>query len=404
MDSFLPSLELAKNITQKYGTPVFATSANILENRAQQMLSAFPWKRKKILYAIKANPNPTIVKTLKESGIHGIDTVSPHEVQLALELGFKPENIVFTGSNPSDDDIRFVTEKDVLINAGSLSEISRFGKMFPGKEIAVRLNPNIGAGEHKKIITGLHDSKFGVLPEDFELVKKLLQKYNLHLTGVHSHIGSGFYDANTFIESAKLVLKTAEEFSNLDFVDFGGGFGIHYHPQKEPIDLLEFGQKTQKLLENFSEKNGREIEMRLEPGKFLVGESTCLLTKVTTVKQNGPRLFAGTNTGFNHLVRSIMYDGYHHIVNLSNSNEKEVNAEIVGNICETGDIFGHDRKIKKPREGDILAIMTTGAYGSSMSSNYNLRPFAAEVMVNNSDVQLTRKRQTYKQMMENFIF
>jgi diaminopimelate decarboxylase len=315
-----------------------------------------------------------------------------------------PEQIVFTGSNPSDEEIHFVTKKKVLINAGSLSEIERFGKMFPGKQIAVRLNPDVGAGEHEKIITGVHDSKFGVLPEDFPEVRRLMEKYDLRLSGIHSHIGSGFYDADTFADSVQCVLDVATEFPNLDFVDFGGGFGIHYHPEKKPIDLPEFGKKTQRLLEEFSEQNGEEIEMRLEPGKFLVGESTCLLTRVTTIKQNGPKLFVGTDTGFNHLVRPIMYDSYHHIVNISNPEGKKVKAEIVGNICETGDIFGKEREITEPREGDLLVIMTTGAYGSAMSSNYNFRPLAAEVMVDGDDIQLTRKRQTYEQMMENYVF
>lgn len=403
MDSFLPSSELAENIAEKYGTPTFITSAEILKKRTEQMLSAFPWKKKKILYAIKANPSPAIVNTLKDAGIHGIDTVCPYEVQLALDLGFQPEQIVFTGSNPDNNVLRFVAEKGVLINAGSLSEIERFGKMFPGKEIAVRLNPDVGAGEHEKIITGVHESKFGVLPGDFPDVKRFLKKYNLHLAGVHSHIGSGFYDADTFADSVRCTLKIAEEFPDLDFVDFGGGFGIHYHPEKEPICLPEFGKKTQKLLEEFSEKNGKEIEMRLEPGKFLVGESTCLLTRVTTIKQNGPKLFVGVDTGFNHLVRPIMYDSYHHIVNISNPEGEKVKAEIVGNICETGDTFAKNREIAKPKESDLLVIMTTGAYGSAMSSNYNLRPLAAEVLVDGDDFRLIRKRQTYKQMMENYV-
>jgi diaminopimelate decarboxylase len=258
MDSYLPSRKIAENIALHYGTPAFITSAEILQDHLQQMLSAFPWKKKKILYAIKANPNPVIVKTLKDSGIHGVDTVCPHEVQLALDTGFLPEQIVFTGSNPSDEEIHFVTKKKVLINAGSLSEIERFGKMFPGKQIAVRLNPDVGAGEHEKIITGVHDSKFGVLPEDFPEVRRLMEKYDLRLSGIHSHIGSGFYDADTFADSVQCVLDVATEFPNLDFVDFGGGFGIHYHPEKKPIDLPEFGKKTKDCSKNSPNKTEKK--------------------------------------------------------------------------------------------------------------------------------------------------
>ena len=397
------SAKILESIAEKYGTPTFVTNADILRERVAQMNTAFPMK-KKILYAIKANSNPAIVKVLKDAGIGGIDTVSTNEVRLALEIGFDAKDIIFTGNNPSDEDMRYVTEKKVLINAGSLSEIERFGKIFPRKNIAIRINPGVGAGLSEKVITGGEKAKFGIIHTQFEEAKALLKKYNLHLTGIHAHVGSGFYTPDEFIKSAKMVLKEAENFENLEFVDFGGGFGIPYKEEESHINLPEFGKQVQKLLDNFAQKNGREIEMRIEPGRFLVAESTLLLATVTTLKKTPTRKFVGLNTGMNHLVRPAMYGSYHHILNISNIDGKTEKSDIVGNICESSDIFGREREIAKTSEGDLIAILDAGAYGNTLSSNCNLHGFAAEVLVDGDKISLTRKRQTYQQMLENFVF
>ncbi len=404
MQSFIPNKAQAEKIANEFGTPVFVTDANILRRQGKRMLDAFDWSNTKILYAIKANFNPAIVKVLKEAGIHGIDTVSANEVRLALELGFAPENIVFTGAMPSDADMRSVTEQGVIVNAGSLSEIERFGKMFRGKAIAIRINPGVGDALFASNVTGGEKSSFGIIHSNFAAAKDLLKKYDLRLAGIHSHIGSGFYTPEIFIESVKLVLKEAAEFPDLDFVDFGGGFCVPYKPEDKPVDLVEFGRLVKELLTDFSAQNGREIEMRLEPGRFMVAESTALLTKITTRKQSGKYLFIGTDTGMNHLIRPAMYGSYHHIVNITNPEGKKEIASITGNICESADFFAKDREISEPREGDLLAILTSGAYGNVMSANYNLYGMAAEVMVDGEEVGLTRKRQSYEQIMENFVY
>jgi diaminopimelate decarboxylase len=403
MDSFFPSDSLAEQIVHQYGTPVFVTNKEYLETRARQILEAFAWKKKKILYAIKANFNPKVVQTLLKSGIHGIDAVSVYEVELALSLGVSPQNITFTGSNPSNEQLQFVVNHGVLVNAGSLSEIERMGKMFSGNDIAIRINPGVGAGLFAKNITGGKESKFGILREDFSQAKELLKKYSLRLVGIHAHVGSGFYNTTEFLQSAKILLHEAEEFPDLDFVDFGGGFVVPYRPQETAVNLAEFGQGIQKLLEDFSLKNGRDIEMRIQPGRFLVAESTCLLARVTTVKQSGGKTFIGLDTGMNHLVRPAMYDSYHHIVNVSNMGGEKIVADVVGNICESGDFFAKNRAMSETKEGDLLAILTAGAYGSSMSSNYNLFPFAVEVIVDGEEIVLTRKRQSLENILDSFV-
>ncbi|MEI7511348.1 MAG: diaminopimelate decarboxylase [Candidatus Peregrinibacteria bacterium] len=394
--------EQLEEIAQTYGTPVFVTSEKILRERARQMKSAFPMK-KKILYAIKANSNPHIVKILQDEGIDGIDTVSIFEVQLALDIGFSAENIVFTGANPSDEELRFVHEKGVLVNAGSLSELERFGKMFPGGNIAVRINPGVGAGLFAGNVTGGEKSKFGIPALQFEEAKEILKKYDLQLVGIHAHVGSGFYSPEEFVQSAELVLSEAKNFQDLEFVDFGGGFGIPYTEEKEHLDLQEFGRQIAEKLQQFSQENGREIEMRIEPGRFLPCESTLLLASVTTIKNTPTRTFVGLNTGMHHLIRPAMYGAYHHILNVSHPEAEKITADIVGNVCESSDFFARDREIATPQENDLLAILDAGAYGTAMSSNYNLQPLAAEVLVReNGEIQLIKKRQTYEQMVENF--
>jgi len=396
------SKEQLESIAEKYGTPVWVTSEAVLKQRMQQMDKAFP-VQKKIFYAIKANSNPHVVQVLKNNAVGGIDAVSKNEVRLALELGFSPEDIIFTGSNPSSDELRYIHEKGVLINAGSLSEVQRFGEMFPGENIAIRINPGQGKGMFEGLITGGEKSKFGIEHGQFTEAKRVLEKYNLSLVGIHAHVGSGFYTPEEFMSSVQVVLSEAESFPNLQFVDFGGGFGIPYRPEESHIDLNTFGEKVQEELKKFALKNGKEIEMRIEPGRFLVCESTVLLGRATTRKNQSTRNFIGIDTGMHHLIRPAMYGAYHHISNVSRPGEEKEVIDVVGNVCESSDIFRREVEIEQVREGDLLAIHDAGAYGSVMSSNYNLHGFAPEVLVReNGQIVLTRTRQTYEQVMDGF--
>lgn len=399
---FIPTPEQARKITDEYGTPVFVTDARTIRKKAGVLLDAFSGFNAKIFYAVKANYNPHIVKIIKESGIYGIDAVSPNEVRLALELGYEKNRIIFTPSNPSDEEISEVGKLGVLQNLGSLSELRRFGKLFPGESVSIRICPEVGAGETAKVTTGQSESKFGVSMDDLDAVEKIRDEYDLRVAGVHSHIGSGFYDPEVFKKSVEAVCSVAERFPNLDFLDFGGGFGVEYHPEKEEINLNDFADAIKNPIAEFEKKNGKSVEIRIEPGKFLVSQSTVLLAKVTTVKKKNGIKFAGLDSGFYHLIRPAMYDAYHHIVNVSNSDGEKEFTQIVGNVCETCDIFNKGIEITEPREGDILAILTAGGYGSSMSSNYNLRETASEVLIDGDKIFLTKKRQTYGQIMDCF--
>lgn len=402
-DIYVPSKQNAANIVKQFGSPAFVTDAKTLRASSKQMINAFSHLNTKIFYAIKANFNPHIVKVLKESGIHGIDAVSPFEIQLALDIGFKPDEIIYTPSNASTDEIKYAAKHGVLPNIGSKSELIRFGKLFPGSKVSVRLSPGVGEGEFDQITTGQEDSKFGVTQEELNNIKQHLDTYNLELVGIHSHIGSGFYSTKKFKQSVEAVIKAASDFDSLEFLDFGGGFGVNYKPSEPEIHLDDFAKAIEEPIKEFEKKNNKKIEIRLEPGKFLVTKSTVLLTEATTIKRKAGITFVGVNSGFNHLIRPAMYGAYHHVVNLSSSSHENQNYRVVGNLCETCDVFNESIEMPVTSEGDILAILSSGGYCASMSSHYNLRPKAAEILIDNDTFKLVRKREMYEDIMESFL-
>jgi diaminopimelate decarboxylase len=400
---YIPDHKFAESIVNEYGTPVFVTDVGILKNRTKLFRDAFG-KGSKIFYALKANYNPNILRVLKEMGIDGVDAVSPYEIQLAKQVGFSSNQIIFTGNNSDDAELKVVRDENVLLNIGSLSELERFGVLFPGTDISLRFNPGVGEGECHQVITGGMKSKFGILYQDIEQAKEIVNKHNLNIVGVHCHIGSGFYYTEKFQEAVHMIIDLATHFKNLKFIDIGGGFGVRYKPSESAINLKDFYHSIKNKLNKFNKKNGKEIDLFVEPGKFLVAESTCLLTRVSNIKRNNDTIFVGTDTGLNHLIRPSFYAAYHHIVNLSRPKAPLHEVQIVGNICESSDILGNNIEIAMPEEGDILAILTAGAYCASMSSLYNFRPYAAEVLVDGDKHKLIRKRLDFNQTLNGLGF
>lgn len=395
MSIYIPEKTQAEEIVKTIGSPVFVTHNDTIINRLNLLKESFG-KQSKIFYAMKANYSPAILKLLLEAGVDGVDCVSPFEIKLAKSVGFANNQIIFTGNNSNNAELKTVFAEGVLLNIGSLSELQRFGEMFPGSNISLRFNPGVGDGEFDKVITGGEASKFGILVNEISLAKDTISKYKLNLIGIHCHIGSGFYTTHNFQKAIHNIIDLALHFKNLDFIDIGGGFGVRYTTGQEAINLKHFYQAIADRLDDLSQKNGKEVELRLEPGKFLVAESTCLLTTVTNIKQVGSTKFVGTDTGFNQIIRPTFYSAYHQIINLSATKGSNEVVTIVGNICETGDILGKNMQIASPKEGDILAILTVGAYCASMSSLYNLRPYAAEVMVSENKFDITRKHLSFE--------
>lgn len=381
---------MIQSLAQEYGTPLYVYDAEVIRKKYSIIHDAIPFHRKRIYYATKANGNVHILRLLKKCGAFA-DTFSPGEVFLSLKAGFSPSQIIFSGTNVSYEDLRYVTRKGVTVNMDSLSEIERYAKMGSKKEIFLRLNTLIGAGHHRRVVTGGHESKFGIHISQAGEARRLCERSGLRVAGLHSHIGSGIMDIEVLLKNAGILLNLANEFVDVKYVDFGGGFGIPY-AGTEKFDIRGFGRRLATLVEKYSSEREREITLCIEPGRFLVAESGLLVCRVTTVKKNPRRTFVGVDSGFNHFMRHLLYNSFHRIDALPERSGK-MRADICGNLCESGDIFAYDIEVGGIREGDLIAIRDAGAYGFSMASRYNARLLPAEVLLDNGKSTLIRKRE-----------
>jgi diaminopimelate decarboxylase len=398
----------ASDLIARFGSPLYVYDLAMVRARARALSASITYRPFQPLYAIKANPCPALVRTIVAEG-YGIDAVSPGEVAIALRLGVPPERILFTENNMTDAEMAIAMGQGVMINCGSLDRLQRLAAAG-GRAASVRFNPDIGAGAHEKICTAGPLTKFGVHFSQVDAVAQVERTSDLRVVGCHMHIGSGILDATVYARAMAVILAVAERLPNLRFVDFGGGIGIPYRADQPAVDLNALGAQASALMAAFVARYGRALELRLEPGRFLVAEAGTLLTTVTSVKKNPDtpaargRTYVGCDTGFNHLVRVAMYDAYHRIDNLSRSGAPEQEVDVVGNICESGDVFARARALPAPELGDLLAIRDTGAYGMAMASTYNTRPLPAEVVVDGDQVRLARARQTIEQLLDASIW
>ncbi len=393
------------DLAAEYGTPLYVYDKFKIMEQYEALRSNITHKKKRILYACKANSNLAVLRLLAEAGC-GLDAVSPGEVYLGLRAGFKPEDILYTGNNSTEADMIYCLEKGIMLNLGSLEEISRYGSLAPETDICVRINPDVGGGHHDHCITGGPESKFGVYFNKVDAIKETAAENSLEVAGIHSHIGSGILDTEKFLKAMEVTLKTAKEFENLEFIDFGGGVGVPYRPDEKPLDMKSFGAQVGELFSDFCADYGKELTLNIEPGRFLVCEAGYLLVSVTGRNETPNHVFVGTDSGFNHLIRPMAYGSYHEIVNASRIKGKKESVAVCGNLCESGDVFTRneegieDRKITSPETGDILALLNAGAYGFSMASNYNGRLLPAEVMAGEGSHRIVRKRQTFEDLLK----
>lgn len=388
----------------KYGTPLYVYDGNQIVTRYKELYEYINYPKLKILYAMKANYNVGILKLLKKNNAY-LDTVSPGEVMLALKLGFTKDEILFTSNNITDAEMHEVQKTGVLFNIGAISSLEKFGKCFPGNNVCIRFNPDVYAGENKYVQTAGAITKFGILMSDLDKVLDIGKKYNLKIVGIHEHTGSGIGQTEQVFESMNnlLSIATKENFPDLEFVDFGGGLKVNYTPNAQQIDWKKFGEKVSKIFSDFCKQYGKELYMYFEPGKFVVAESGYLIIEVNTIKNNRGRLIAGTNSGFNHLIRPLLYGSYHHIENITNPNGDKFLYDICGNICESGDCFAEQRELPEIREGDLLVIKTAGAYCYSMGSIYNLRSMPSEILIDNCQEYLITKKLSSSEIAELII-
>lgn len=389
----------AQALLREFGSPLYVYDLDTVRARCRALKQAVTYAPFQPLYAVKANPCPAVARAIIGEGF-GIDAVSPGEVALALRLGLPPAQVLYTENNMTDAEQAEAVAQGVLINCGSLDRLERLAAAGV-RECAVRFNPDVGDGAHEKICTAGPLTKFGVHHSQVDAVLAIERRTGIKVVGAHMHIGSGFLESAAFAEACAVIFAIAARLPNLRFVDCGGGIGIPYRaPDAAPMDLAAMGQRLSADFAAFCAASGRSLELRLEPGRFLVAESGTLLCTVTSVKENPDgRVFVGTDTGFNHLVRVAMYDAWHRIENLSRPDAPRRAVDVVGNVCESGDVFARARELPMPQPGDVLAIRDAGAYGFAMASTYNLRPLPAEVVVDGGIPRLARPRQRIAELL-----
>ena len=389
-------LELAST----YGSPLYVYDTDKIEAQYNRLTDAFSTvKNLKLNYAVKALSNINILKFFNNIGA-GLDTVSIQEVQLGLTAGIDPKKIIFTPNGVSLIEIEKVAKLGVQINIDNLSILELFGQKHPEIPVCIRINPHIMAGGNSKISVGHIDSKFGISIHQVPHIKRVVENTGMNINGIHMHTGSDILDIDTFLRATEILFDVAKQFENIDFIDFGSGFKVPYKEGDISTDIEQLGLQLSERFNKFCVEYGKEITLMFEPGKFLVSDAGVFLAKVNVVKQTTSTVFAHVDSGFNHLVRPMMYDSYHHITNVSNPEGRDRYYSVVGYICET-DTFGSNRRIPEISEEDVLCFHNAGAYCFSMASNYNSRCLPAEVMVHQGKAYLIRKRQTIQDILRN---
>lgn len=410
MNSFINSVDFFKGnnpeeLVEKYGSPLYVYNEEILRKHMKavsEVITKYPYTAN---YSVKANTNISILRLAFEEGLN-CDAMSTGEILMLEKAGFPANRIFFVPNNVSDDELQFAIDRGIMVSLDSLSQLESFGKLNPGGKCAVRINPGVGAGHCDKVVTAGKKTKFGIAEEDIPEIFTIAVKYNLTIAGINQHIGSLFMQPDPYLAAVSNLLRIAMQFKNLEFIDFGGGYGIPYHKldDEAEYDMEDFKKRLQPILDEFVEKYGKAPLFKSEPGRYCVAEGSVILGRVHATKHNSGVNYAGTDIGMNVLVRPSMYDSWHDIEVLRDgkpvSRDTLCEITVTGNICESGDLLAKARMLPEIKKGDLVCVLDTGAYGYSMCSSYNSRPRPAEVMVmKDGSVRLIRRRETIEDLM-----
>lgn len=413
MNSYIDSVDFFKGnnpekIAAEFGTPLYVYNEEIIRNRMNRVgavIKKFPYTAN---YSVKANTNIHILRLALEEG-NNCDAMSIGEIQMLLKAGFPSEKIFFVPNNVSEAELQFAIDNHIMTSLDSLSQLELFGRLNNGGACAVRINPGVGAGHCEKVITGGKKTKFGIQESDIDRIFDIAKKYNLTIAGINQHIGSLFMDGKPYLDAVKNILRIAKRFKNLQFIDFGGGYGIPYHKLDDEKDfpMEEFSVQLEKIIQDFVDDYKSVPLFKSEPGRYCIAEGGVILGRVFALKENAGKIYAGTDIGMNVLVRPSMYDSWHDIEVLRCgkvvSRDELAEQTVTGNICESGDLLAKDRLLPKINIGDLVCVLDTGAYGWSMCSTYNSRPRPAEVMIcKDGSVKQIRRRETVEDLMRLF--
>jgi len=384
-------------LIDKYGAPLYVYDSDKIIENYTAFTSAFDVDKLKVHYATKALSNLSILKLFNNMG-SGLDCVSVQEVKMGLLAGFSPEDIIFTPNNISEEEYDLVVAMGVKINIDNLEMLEYFGATYPDIPVCVRINPHMMAGGNRKISVGHIGSKFGISIHQVPHLKTIVKSFNMNIEGVHVHTGSDILDPDIFVAAAKLILSVVDQFSDVKYVDFGSGFKVAYKAGGLSTNIKEFGKDFSTMWNAYCKERGEVLELKFEPGKYMVSNAGYFAVKVNVIKQTTATTFIGVDSGMNHLIRPMFYDAHHEIVNLTNPDGKKKIYSVVGYICET-DTFASDRQMSEVRKDDLLLFKNAGAYCFSMASNYNSRYRPAEVLWHNKKDYVIRKRETFEDLV-----
>lgn len=394
-------------LADQYGSPLYVYNERILRERCREMRDLVDYPNFHVNYSAKANTNLSLLRIIREEGLY-IDAMSLGEIAIEEAAEFDAKHIFFISNNVSPEEMAEVIRKGIYVGVDSVSQLEMFGQLCPGGKVCVRLNTGVGAGHNAKVVTGGHETKFGIDPELYDEMRRVSDKYGLHLTGINQHIGSGFLTSEEFLEGTRRLLEVCMDYPELETIDLGGGFGIPYHKAdgQDRLDLAPLGEALSKMFKEFAAAYGRKVEIKIEPGRYIVAECCVLLGTVYDTKTVYENRFAGTDLGFNVLVRPVMYDAWHDVEiyrpNGEDTGKRQV-VSVVGNICESGDAIAPKRELPEILKGDLIGVMDAGAYGYSMSSNYNSRLRPAEVLITTEgEVKLIRRRDRLEDLLAGF--
>ncbi len=392
--------EILLELARKYGTPLYVYNNEKIKSQYQSLMNAFSGLPVRFFYASKALTNIHILQYIHSLGA-SIDCSSINELKLARYAGVPADKILYTSNSIHFSEIEEAQREGASINIDSLSNLEKFGKKFAhSSPVGIRLRPNIMAGGNLKISTGHDKSKFGIPVDKLDKILEVVQKYNMHITVLHIHTGSEISDVSMFMKAVNVMLGITQYFPELQCLDLGGGFKVPYKENDAQTDISLLASEVKQSIAELKKQQGRDFQVWFEPGKFLVSEAGHFLAKVNVLKETTAAVFAGLDTGFNHLIRPMFYGSYHQIDNISNPAGVKKKYAVVGNICET-DTFAWDRDISEIREEDVLVFRNAGAYGFEMASNFNSRFRPAEVMILDGKDVLIRRRDTLDDLLRN---
>ena len=401
------SREEAFGLLSQFGSPLYVYSEDILRARCRELREAF-CGRIHPSFSIKANSNAALLRMIREEGI-GADAVSCGEIFILEYAGFDSSEIFFIPNNASEKELCFAAERDILISADSLSQLEAIGRVNRGGRVALRINPGIGAGHCDKVVTAGHATKFGIDPALCCEAKKIIKAFDLKLTGVNQHIGSLFLEPGPYVKAAEALLAIVlEHFPGLEFIDFGGGFGVPYKKNEQRLDLAALRDGLFPLMDSFTAHyDNKDVSFKCEPGRYIAAECGILLGTVNAVKECFGRRYVGTDLGFNVLMRPVLYDSWHEVQLIKKEEDggcaSASLADVTGNICESGDIIAASRPVGNAVRGDIIAVENAGAYGYSMASTYNSRLRPAEVLkTKDGKFRLIRAADTLQSLTASF--